>query len=94
MGRELGGNKFAGLYNPNLNLIKKVLNLILNCRWFGENEMILYANESLTVACCQKSMGTLDEDPIECLAQPAHDSRHACRSVESPCAYGDSTRVP
>ena len=94
MGWEMGGNKFAGIYNPRLNLIMKVLNLILNCKMFGENGWILYANESPTVECCQKSMGALDEDPNECLAQPAHQSRHACRSVESPFANGNSTRVP
>ena len=37
MGWEMGGNKFAGIYNPGLNLIMEVLNLILKCMMLGEN---------------------------------------------------------
>ena len=37
MGWEMGGNKFASIYHPILNLITKVSNLILRCMMLGVN---------------------------------------------------------
>ena len=37
MGWEMGGNKFASIYKPILNLLTKVLNLILECMMLWVN---------------------------------------------------------